>query len=504
MARSNLFSKLIATALALAAVLVSAPRAHAIHLHALYTASCQREIGIILDVGPRRLHLLNLDGKIVDVERFEVIYYASFSLDLVPMARVSNPEKVPFVEVKTYQDGGLQTLVRGWPVDFNKDKINFLTLRGSELVIDRTSVWSIDYQNQKNDVEFSARPFSATEFIHPYVFANCPTVNTGGPRATRAYPQTLLSDPVAIKREFDRLAQGHEEIRRYVSAQQFYPRPEVYKNATSLGLWLSTPSRYGASKTRENNFTPYLVNEFSSGPFGFQSIFTSGSGPIPQSVHEETQTQVYYRMKADYFHFSAMVDPSLLLVGSKYKWAPNDLTSTDMRAVESAFAELGFDYDRFALELYVGGSVETAGRFGDLFARNNLSLPRLGLRYQGYTWTANLIAGAGSREGFKATLFRANFDWQPSTYQRFLISFIKRDLDFSGEDQADSSTHLAFTSSHKSMTGAVYGFWRVHTRYWVGGFVAVEKVDLTGAQGAKSDSKSLMVPKAGALVSLTF
>lgn len=484
-------------------LLVVRPAA-AIHVHALYTASCQREIGIVLDVGPRRLQLLNLEGKIVEVERFEVIYYASFSLDIVPMRRVVNPEKVPFVEVKTFQDGELRTLVRGWPVDFNRDKISFLTLRGSEIVVDRTSIWQIDYVRGSEDLEFTARTVANPEFVHPYAFNSCPSGTTAGGKGTRVYPQTLLSDPVAIKREFDRLDQGHQEIRRYVSAQQFYPVPEVYKNATSLGLWLSSQSRYGASSSRDNNFTPFLVNEFSGGPFGFQSIFTSGSGPIPQSIHEEAQTQVYYRMKADYFHFSAMVDPGLLLVGKRYKWAPNDLGATDMRAVESAFVEFGFDYGKFALELYLGGAVEIAARFGDSFNRNTIPLPRLGLRWQSYTWMLDLMGGAADKDGYKVGLFRANIEWQPSTKRRFLFSVISRDMRFGGEDQNDEATHLPFTAASKGVTGAAYGFWRVHTRYWLGAFLAVERAELSGAQGANADARSLTIPKGGGLVSLSF
>lgn len=502
--RLNLFSKF--SLLSLLGVVLFAPLAQAIHLHALYTASCQREVGIILDVGPRRLQLLNLEGQIVDVERFEVIYYASFSVDVVPILKVNNPGKVPLVEVKTFQGGELQRLVRGWPVDFNKDKISFLNLRGSEIVIDRTSIWSIDYQNEPDNLRFQNASASNSEFVHPYAFSSCPvSASAKGGHNIKVYPQTLLSDPVAIKREFDRLAQGHVEIRRYVSDQQFYPVPEVYKNATTLGLWLSTGSRYGSSKTRDNNFTPFLVNEFSGGPFGFQSIFTSGSGPLPQSIHEETQTQVYYRMKADYFHFSGMVDPGLLLVGDKYKWAANDLGPVDMRAVESAYVEFGFDYGKMALEFFLGGAIEQSARYGDLFARQNLGLPRVGLSYQGYTWKADVMGGSANSNGQAIHLLRANFEWEPSRNQRFLFSVIDRKLDFSGEDQVGPSHPvLTFQASNDSKTVAAYGYWRFKARYWAGLFLGYEHAILRASQGANSDQKTLDAPKAGALISLSF
>ncbi|NJM09463.1 MAG: hypothetical protein HC883_00750 [Bdellovibrionaceae bacterium] len=69
---------------------------------------------------------------------------------------------------------------------------------------------------------------------------------------------------------------------------------------------------------------------------------------MPFSIHEEAQVQSYYRMKADYFHFSGMVDPNLLLVGSRDKWSAADLKSEDVRANDSAFMEFGFDFGRWA------------------------------------------------------------------------------------------------------------------------------------------------------------
>lgn len=484
-------------------LLLTAGPAHAIHVHALYTASCQREIGIVLDVGPRRVQLLNLDGRIVEVERFEVIYYATFSLDVVPMRRVDNPEKVPLVEVRTFQNGDLERLVLGWPVDFNKDKISFLNLKGSEVVIDRTSIWRIEFNNQSQALAFESRALPATEFVHPYAFAGCAATKTAGAntKATRAYPQTLLSDPVAIKREFDRLAKGHEEIRNYVSAQQFYAVPEVYHNSTSLGLWMSGGSRYGASKTRSNNFTPYLVDEFSGGPFGFQSFFASGSGPMLQTIHEEPQTQVLYRMKADYFHFSGMADPGLLLVGAKYQWAENDLARVDARGVESSFVEFGFDYGKIALEMYLGGTIETAARFGNYFARNVNPLPRIGLRYQSYTWWANVMAGSGGNNGYNIGFFRANAEWERSKSNRFQVSFIRRTIGYDGEDPDNG---IAFTANSESSTGALYGYWRVKTRYWFGVMAAVEQLSLSGTQGTDNESKTETQIKGGALVSLSF
>lgn len=495
MARLNLYFKLFGALLVLLLVMP----AHAINLHALYTASCQRELGIILNVTPRQIFLLNLKGEIVPVERFEIISYATYPLDVVPIAKVTNPQSVPLVKILTFQKGELVELIRGWPVDFSRDKIAFLSLQGSERLIERKSIWQVDFERELKDVQFERQVFATYEFIHPFAFASCPLDNKDQKKAVKVFPQQLLSDPVAIKREMDRLIVGHQEVKNYESDQQFYPVPEVYGNETSLGMWLASNSRYGASKYRQNNFTPFLVNEFSGGPFGFQSELKTGAGPILMSIHEEPQTQFFYRMKADYFHFSGMVDPGLLLVGTKYKWFPEDMNDTDIRANDSALMEFGFDYGRFSLELHLGGATNLGARSGTLFHRETLGVGKFGFRWQAKTWTVSAFGGTGSGDKSDIKIFRANLEMQNKKFRRFVFSVIHRTLDFDG---TDDETHVPFAVKGESDTVAGYGYWRVKSRYWTGAMLAAEKLEIT--DGGRTSGRSEIVPKVGALVSLSF
>jgi hypothetical protein len=208
-------------------------------------------------------------------------------------------------------------------------------------------------------------------------------------------------------------------------------------------------------------------------------------------------------MKADYFHFSGMVDPSLLLVGTKYKWSEVDLNATDMRANESAFVEFGFDYGKIALELFLGGATNIAGRYDSLFATTTTSLPRFGIRYQGFTWMFDLFGGAADSSGYKLSLVRANFQWTPSRNNRFMVSLIHRNMSFTGQADNDD-THPTFSTDSKSNTAALYGYWRIKTRYWAGLFTSIEQNDLSGSRGSSSDERKITVPKGGALVSISF
>lgn len=478
---------------------------HAINLHAIYTASCQREVGIILDVSPNRVFLLNLNGDIASLERYEIIYFATYPLDVVPMPTVNNPGSIPLVEIKTWQKNQLQTLVRGWPVDFSKDKISFLSLRGSEIVIDRSSIWRVEFDHENTPLQFTARPQNSYEFIHPYAFASCEnTESKSGTRRVKVSPQQLLSDPVSIKRELDRLVVGHEEVRNYETRQQFYAVPEVYSNDTTLGLWLASNSRYGSSSNRKNNFTPFLENQTSAGPFGFQSTFRTGSGPLYSTIHEENQTQVYYRLKADYFHFSAMFDPSLLLVGRRYSWNKDDLELYDVRAVESAAIEFGFDYQRWALELHIAGAENFGARAGDDFRRGSMNLPRFGLRYQRPTWMAHVFGGSNSANFGKLSMMRANLEYTPGRFQRYVFSVIKRDLIFDSLEDTQPGNKL-FRVEGDSVTAAAYGYFRFKSRYWFGLSFALESNEFSSQDtaGVKRNEKHLF-PKGAAYLSLSF
>lgn len=471
---------------------------HAITVHALYTASCQRHIGILVSVNDRQVQLLNLEGQVVAVDRFEVIYHATYPLDTIPIKEVNQSGQAPRFKIYTYQGGEIRHLVTGWPVDFSQDKVSLLSLSGSEVVIDRTSIWQIEMDQSSQRATFERTNLSQSEFVHPYAFANCP-VAPG--KTNKLYPQQLLSDPITIKRDFDRLAEGHRGLKKYVVTQKFYPVPEVYTNQTSLGMWLMTDSRYGASSNRKNNFTPLLVDERSAGPFGFQSEFKTGSGPILQSIHEETQTQVFYRFKADYFHMSLMADPNLLLVGGKYKWSTNDLDNVDLRAVESTLVEMGFDYGAWALELYIGSAVAAGAKFGTEFDRVNMMLSRVGLRYQAPRWLFNVQGGSTNPESYGLAFARANFEWQPNKRWRGILSVIHRRMKYDG---LEALNRADFVINSTSDTAAAYFYARFKNRYWAGGLFSLERVTLKSGLTSADNEESKLYPKLGAMVSLSF
>ena len=102
-----------------------------------------------------------------------------------------------------------------------------------------------------------------------------------------------------------------------------------------------------------------MVDQRSSGPFSFQQITLTGSGPLIYGIHEEPQTQIFYRFKSSYLHFAAMIDPSLFLVGSRYEWSRADIGEVaDDRFAQVGQMALGFDYGAWSLSLMAVNQIE--------------------------------------------------------------------------------------------------------------------------------------------------
>lgn len=497
MAYLNLFFKTL-----LVVLLFAVSQAHAIEVHALYFASCNRELGIILDVNDRYFHLLNLNGEIKKIQRYEVIYWASYPIDVVPISKVKSPDTVPVTRIKSFDGEKLQTFIEGWPIDFSKEKVSFLSLEGSEVSIKRSKIWEIERFAEQKKLEFEDNRKVEFNFVHPYVFAFCEKNKKSA--AVNIFPQHLENDPVKLKRHFDELADGYEELEGYYNDQQFYPMPEIYKNVTSLGMWFTTGSRYGSSEQRTSNFSPFLVDDLSEGPFKYQRTFRTGADIMPYSVHEEVQTQAYFKMKADYFHFSTMVDPNLLLVGSKYEWQREDVKAGDYRVNDSTLIEFGFDYGAFALNLYVISRSHFGAATESKFFGSNFSIPRFGLTYTGMKNSWDFWFGFASSDNYQAgSVFRFNYNYIISPRRKFSLSYIHRDLDYEGLLYSLDPAQQFLVSS-VSDTGALYYFQKVSARVLTGVFTSYESFSSQYGNTALSEIRKDNHFKLGVMSSLSF
>ncbi len=487
--------------------------AYPININAIYRSACERELGIILYVDSHDVRLLALDGRLRRIPRYEIIYLAYYPLDIVPLIELEELSDIKLVRVETLHDDRISDLVMGWPVDFTEEDISFLTLKGKETVINRDSIWGVELLEQKKKIRFLNKIDFRYNFIHPYPFAYCKVRLEGNLQSRETTleitPQQLISDPVIIKKELDRLKEGHEKIKDYNRDQQFYPVPQVYHNLTSMGLWLSGGTRYGGSKNRSNNLSPILVNEYSAGPFGYQQIFKSGNAPMPYSIHEEVQSQLYWRFKADYFHLSIMFDPNLLLVGPNYDWQKGDLSEYDDRVNEGSFLEYGFDYGPFAIHYYNGARINAALRYKDRFIQEWIDGYRFGISYhhpfvriaayygeardweegeEGEEWEPRLDTK------LRLDTFRTNVELEFIKHFDLLYSFIYRKLSYDGE----------FLYKSASYTNAFYFGFPIAHRLTINAFLALEYRVVEYGLHSLDHTKGDYFPKGGLNISLTF
>ncbi|MDY6934198.1 MAG: hypothetical protein SVZ03_08240 [Spirochaetota bacterium] len=433
-----------------------------INIHGLYTSACKRELGVIVDVNDSKVQLFTLTGKIIEVPRYEIIFMTYYSIHNFPPVTLKEADRVDMVKVRTLQNNKIVDLVSGWPFDYSEDNISFLTQEGREVVIARESIWEIEIAKTPRSIKFVNEQKYNLKFIHPYPFRNCAyqqrAEDNSAEKLYNVFPQQFLSDPVIMKKELDRLMSGRKRIDKYNSWQQFYSIPQVYTNTTSLGYWFSIGSRYGASKSRNNNLAPILQNEYSSGPFGYQHLLLTGSAPIPYSVHEEPQTQVYYRLKADYIHIAAMFDASqYILPSDKYDWGKDDLSSYDDRLNQSYSGEVGIDYWHLTLQAYF--SILPFGiRCGDNTYFGEANSLRIGTTFQNHlikiefqyelptgndeeTETINLntgFAGAKRDNEFRIKAHRLNLETSISAKTTLCYSVIYRTLKYNNSGDTSS------------------------------------------------------------------
>lgn len=509
-------------ALCLAAVLgLGARPAGALSVNAVYRTACSRELGVILRVEKREIHLLRLDGTVVRIPRHEIVSLLYYPLSQLPLTRVPTPPGFPPLAVRTQFGGEVVDLLTGWPIDYSENQVSFLLKSGKELVVDRDSIWSLAYDGSREAPSTRAPPPEPVTFVHPQTSGFCVEKEPVPAGARPIFAQQILNDQIVIRRELDRLLESYQQIIEYEQDQKFYPAPFLYRNRTMLGLWVSLGSRYGASSTRSNNFTPLLVDELALGPFRYQHLFLSGAAPNDMFLHHEAQSQIFYRFKAAYFHTSVFFDPNLLLVGTRYGWREPDVEdeSLDDRMSETLAIELGFDWGPLALELTPAVLGRAAVKVGDFFdTEDELNLWRVGARLTFPSWRVQAFAGATSSSGDANKLVdlgeevptsvyydttstyryaRLNLGWRPLTDLDVVLSAIVRTLSYEAASiEADSVAYEAI-----SLSTSVQASYALGHRFSVGGHVIVE-AQRREADGG--DSKGRVLPRFGLFTGFWF
>jgi len=537
----SLFFKLKFSIFCFFLILLSLNTAYAIQVSAVYLSTCNRVIGIIIDVDDQKVQLVNTEGTIQSINRFDITYIAYYPLGSSPIHKVLNPEKVKVLQIKTLYKNRLVDHVQGWMIDYSENKISILNTEGKESIVDLFDIWDLEYFTLSEAVPLEEEEkVQSYNFYHPYPFMHCqkkdPSEESTPQQEDKPviYPQHLLGTPLLIKKELDRLKAGYEKIKNYHSDKQFYPVPQIFNNSTSIGVGLHFGSRYGASANRLSSFTPLFISELSEGPFGYQRIFVTGSAPMPYSVHEEAQTQMYYHLKADYIHFSIMYDPIRLFSGEqKYYWHLDDLSKYDDRLNQIFHVGGGFDFGPFSFDFTLT-QIQYAIRHEDLFFTSRVDLNKFGLFYHNRYVKLDLYYGffidqkeddivirdddspeeKAEKERLKRELAEKPAYYTDLRFYRVNLklsfiknftprySFIYRSVDFYREKDWNSKGAFQYVS--ESYTNAIYGTLSMGQDLKLDGFLAVEAhVNKSGVE-RYSQSGSRTFIKGGVNISIQF
>jgi len=498
--------------------------AQAITLSGIYFGTCERSIGVILDVDAHAIQLLTLDGTVKKISRFDIVYLAEYPVGSIPIHEVSNTESVPVTIIQTLAGNQSRELARGWPIDFSEQSILFLTTDGDELVISRSDIFALTFDTAARKIPLSNATHTQYNFLYPSMFGNCGTgasLTNGDARLLNAHPQQMIGSPLLIKASLDQLMTGHKVIRAYQRDQKFYAVPQVYSNDTQIGIWYNVNSRHGASHSRSNSGIPFLISEHSNGPFSYQHRFSTGALLLPGSAHEEPQTQISYALKADYFHFSAMIDPSEILIGTNYEWNKNDLYTHDDRLIMQAQLGAGFDWRYFAADIASTGYIYGIRNDSDsIFDAGSISLLRYGLSFRNQYLEAALYYGKNGGSGMSSDFGRRNHNQTDIALEttrvnltlhypqnfRPTLSLIKRNFSYTTTIYR-YETNRYVTDTHwyqsESMTYFAALDYKLRHNISVSGYISLEtnRIDY---YGESNGSRSRSSPKSGAALMLTF
>ncbi len=535
----SLFSKRVAAALFLLLVVFNAQRLEAVNISAIYSSACVRESGVIINVDENALQLLTLNGVIRNIPRFDIIYIASYPVGTIRIPEVVNPEESDIITIKTVFQDEIVDMVKGWMIDYSEDQISFLTLSGTQTTIDTQDIWDIEIASTSGKVVFDAMETKRYEFVHPYPFMHCSSEingleDTDNP-VHKIYPQHLLPEPLLIKKELDRLKEGYDQLRKFDDNKRFYPVPQIFSNETTLGIWANLGNRYGSSRNRSNSFIPAIVSETTDGPFGYQSVFVTGSSPMFYSIHEEPQMQAYFKMKASYVHFSILVDISRFTMGSeKYKWSAEDLETYDNRENEIFHMAGGFDYGNFAVDVSIVDFVYYAIRYDSEFFRDDMYLNRGSISYHNRLFKAELNYGfaddtkpppisipddatgpdeawiiAYNEEQEAIPDFQTNFFFTRFNLELFTLgelkptySLIFKTMDFEREENNQGLGQFLYKS--RSLTNSVYLSYPLNRELLISGYLSLEMMEKEYGETELDEASSHSYPKGGLSLALLF
>lgn len=463
-----------------------------------------------MSVDGRDIYVLTLDKIIVKIPRYEIIAISTYPLEYLPINHFKNPNKLSMAilkkyKIKTKYKNQIVDLVEGWPIQFSTDKISFLNTKGEEVVIARNNIWKIKSSSTPKNHTFEQRSIFKYKLLHPTSLKGYPQKIYGSKsnkaKLIKVPPAEFLSDSIIIKRKLDVLEEEHQQIKDYEREQKFYPIPQIYINQSTLGFWYNIGSRYGATKSRGNNGSPILVNEFSSGPFGFQHIFYTGSGPNSLLIHEESQTQIFYRFKADYFHMSFFFDPNRLLGGSSnYHWKIKDFKTDGDLQVETSVMDMGFDYGPFSIIFIPLDSIEFGIKNGDSFHRESFNFMRYGIGIQGHFFKAEFIYGKDSKHIYTYSWnsyeeYNEEYDYYEwifvdnSYYHTYEMEHFRLNTELSLWDKYKVQysfilKNVGFDETYKSKmtTNAVNVRYDINYKYLIKGMTSMEKHSIDGGK----------------------
>lgn len=338
--------------LALLPILVAAltaSRATAVEIYALYEKGCRVTIGAIVGVEEERAVVLSLDGKLKDVGIWNIDLVARYDVLENPFPRITPGQgHKALLEVTSESSEGS---FRAYATNFFEDLVLFLDETAKVRVVEMDEIIAIvrPPRSKSSPKPLAAKPLA---LVPPPGRAHCLAPQTQGARAATQ----VMADKLRVDSFWAHMRTGHRDLESLRERTMFYARPLLFDQKTRLGIVVVRPSRREKLKVSEN-IPPELLPlylEFGGGSsYRFQSSVSLGTKSWRMAPQVRPISGVRSEFKSHLLHGMFLGNLSGVTAGKPVfteGWLPDDARNTLW--LDSSFNHLtllGVDYGPWSI-----------------------------------------------------------------------------------------------------------------------------------------------------------
>lgn len=274
--------------------------AHAVEIHTLINAKCQKVSGVVVAVDEQQVRLIGLDGTSQTWRRDDIVSVVLHKAVDNPIPAVTLDGALRSVLYDVYLNSSDPPAFTGWAVQFIEELVVFFDLGG------RTHVLSYEDIHRMREPEVPAMvimPHAPLTLHFPSDYVECQNLaNSGG-----VPPSRIIGDRVKVSDYFDTFANHYLALDSFRERTFLYAKPFLFDERTRLGLLYMR---------HRSPLLPVYIHWSTGRPYAFQSFMLIGGAPVLWLPSVDPAVVVWSDLKSHVFHATFLVNPFAIPAGT--------------------------------------------------------------------------------------------------------------------------------------------------------------------------------------------